>query len=410
MSVVSERLVDRLLAPLDRTTEAVLRRLGAAIAGAETDRDKIADHGSGHGSGEALSVISDDEPPADARARPLPGEDVRSAREVSPPKKPGLISPGPAVANPGATDHKPADPASRGPTRDQSSDQSSDHGRLAAIVPLQAVRPPELARDPDLSWPAVEATAPPRRGDLSRDAAPARSPDQDDVGRAPVPAGLRAPELAVRPLVGSRPHDSGTPPVRHLPASLAYRRPAPEQLPIRATAPLKSADRFPDTASVPAASRASRPDIAMRPALSGSEREGRPVPGSAPGRASGIVPLHILTGGAALSPATPDYPPGSAGAAFGESLPPLPRAAAGRIGRAIEPLLQRTASFDAPFDAVPDAADAARPDGPWTGTPESARATFNVSVNLAAEGDPDALRDALVAVLRDSARRHGLDV
>lgn len=285
-------------------------------------------------------------------------------------------------------------------------------GTTSASVPGEAWSDAPLARTlqpPDTSAsshaePTVAASPTPAR-EAGPQSAPPPAPPGDDAAPLPIRTGFDpapAPRRA-EPSDGASGHRRPAPIVSGLRSgpSVAWRSAAPASSPLHtqpnarapssiAAAPAHAADDVTPRHDPMAAPVSLPRHDATRIAMAASpERATAPV--AEPH--AGLLPVRLSVQPepaplASLAPAPPFAPP--------------PRLR--RIADAMEPVFDRALELD----------EAADPPGAAPGgTAPSVRNTFNVQIALAdAPGlaDREALQDALVDLLRDAARRHGLDV
>ncbi len=258
--------------------------------------------------------------------------------------------------------------------------QMEERQARLAEVPNAPVGPPSGPKlfSPEVSPPSAVPLAP------GIAAAPASSPTQIAPGRsaeAPSPPSslpLRAPQ------------DS--------PAVRAAEDPAPA---FAVTG--QAAQPHAPGGDTPSGRAAAVPDFyAHAPALPGGS------PGQAPKAPATAAPEEPFAGLIPVRIADTQARPGSA-AAPAESLYPVPASPAsahpalGEVARAMQPVFARAAALD----------DAAWDDEAPSTAPPSVSNTFNVTVAMAGNAGPverEALQDALADLLRDAARRQGLDL
>ncbi len=390
--------------------------------------------------GVVSGVVGGDQGAARSVSEAFPLTDAASAALPSPPGDPGFGRPDPAsratapilpglrqaVPWPGAS--SPAlDPAA--PTRPDrippipaaTSSRTSGATTAGSDEPLAGLLPisPDLLRA-IAPGPPLDPAASPRPEDVPPAAAatprqilPAAATDGGEPLAGQTPIRPDAPRALARPsaaaTTGPQPIAAVTPPRMQGAAVMHSADPVAGLPPIRPdAAPILSRPTTAATLAPPLVAAATT----ARVTGAGAGTPGEPFPGLLPIRANPPQALADLPNPAAS--ASPLVAPSV-------NVRPIAWRGASQVGRAMQPLFGRAADLtDAALDhAVP--ADASDNDGLDAAAPADATAapvtqvsnTFNVSVALgdrAAPADREALRDALVAILRDGARRQGLDV
>lgn len=392
-------LVARILQPLARSLEEAGRHLDllpAEVDGAGEDEP---------GRAPTDSPLTLRFAPPGQPSFPTQGAAARPAPRPSPPPRGRLL--GRDTASPPPPDILPA-------RLDQSSFRGASrlgNVRDTGVLCEQEISPAAklLRREQPhaLATPQSGPPSPVAHADETAEAAlrdvDARSP----IFRRPSTRGLRVAPLAAAGI--------STPTERFAPPATPTYRPAPARR-NASRAPL-SAIRPPD--EQPGRAEAPFPDIPVTPAA--------PLPPAPPPRSdSGQRWRAAPSPTSPLSPAAaPDLP----AAAPGEVRAPtvLPRnPVLMRVTRAMEPVFDKawaltdatlgstSAAPDSPASSLPGA----QPPGDEAGTTDVPRVNNHFHVNVALSNDaagssredPQRLEDALVALLRDAARRQGLDV